>query len=216
METDSASTSGKPLYVPTNEEFSAGVQAYERNEGRGGIYFTALESLSQGWGLVDAMADAIELLLRSWHRSFYRFGMFDPAALKQCVETNLGVLTLIRSRSINSLSREDERLIARLFSEFTTALRRPGAESPVAPAKSLHLLAPAFLPLWDNPIALSYGWLLMWPHEYVSFCWQMKDLAASVVPYLMSPDDRTVLKRIDEFNYSAYTKGWVSIRGTLG
>jgi hypothetical protein len=216
MEMDSPSTQRKPLYIPTKEEFSAGVQAYERNEGRGRVYFTALERLAQGWGQVDAMTEAIGLLLKSWHRAFYRFGMFDPAALKQCIEKNLDVLTLIRSRSINSLSREDERLIARLFSEFTTALRGPRAESQVAPAKSLHLLAPDLLPLWDNPIALGCGWWLMWPHEYVSFCWQIKDLAAAVIPYLMSPDNRTVLKRIDEFNYSAYTKGWISIRGTLG
>jgi hypothetical protein len=180
------------------------------------VYFTALKGLTQGRGRPDAMAEAIWLLLKSWHHAFYRFGMFDLALLRQCIEGNLGVLTLIRSRSIDSLSREDEELIATLFSEFTSALRGPRAESQVAPAKSLHLLAPGFLPLWDNPIAFRYGWLLMRSREYVSFCWQMKELAAAVTAYLLSPDDRTVLKRIDEFNYSVYTKGWVSIGGTQG
>ena len=212
----SAITPRKVLYIPTKDEFSAGVRAYERNEERGAVYFTALNRLTQGWGRTDAMAEAIGILLKSWHRALYRFGMFDPAALKQCIEKNLGVLTLIRSRSIDTLSREDEALIARLFSEFTTAVRGPRAESQVAPAKSLHLLAPAFLPLWDNPIAFRYGWLLMWSREYVSFCWEMKHLAAAVSPYLTSPDDRAVLKRIDEFNYSVNTKGWVSIGGTQG
>ena len=192
------------------------MQAYQRKEGRGWVYFTALKRVAQGWGQLDPMAEAIGFLLKSWHHSFYRFGMFAPVALKQYIERNLEVLTHARSRSIDGLSREDEGLIARLFWEFTIALRRRGAESQVAPAKALGLLAPAFLPLWDNLIASRYGWLLMVPREYVSFCWQMKNLAAAVIPYLTSPDDRTVLKRIDEFNYSVYTKGWVSIRGTLG
>ena len=46
---------------------------------------------------------------------------------------------------------------------------------------------------------------LMWAHNYVAFCWQMKELAEAAHDYQPDPDDRSLLKRIDEFNYSLYT-----------
>ncbi len=76
----------------------------------------------------------------------------------------------------------------------------------------MHLLAPAFLPLWDNPIAAAYGQFPMRAHNYIGFCGQMKDLAAAVQAYVPNPDDCTILKRIDEFNYAVYTKRWVTLR----
>lgn len=51
----------------------------------------------------------------------------------------------------------------------------------------------------------------MHAYEYVSFCWQMKEMSAAVASYMTPDDECTVLKRIDEVNYSAYTKYWISI-----
>jgi len=53
----------------------------------------------------------------------------------------------------------------------------------------------------------------MWAHNYVAFCWQMKELAAAVKGYQPDRDDRSLLKRIDEFNYSLYTKRWITRQG---
>ena len=75
----------------------------------------------------------------------------------------------------------------------------------------MHLLAPAFLPLWDTYIAHAYRQFLMWADDYIGFCWQMKELAAVVEGYMPNPDDCTILKRIDEFNYAIYTKSWVML-----
>jgi hypothetical protein len=74
----------------------------------------------------------------------------------------------------------------------------------------MRLLAPGFLPLWDNPIAGAYDQIL-WPTTYIAFCWQMKELASAVQRYVENPDDRTILKRVDEFNYAVYTKRWVNL-----
>ena len=46
------------------------MRAYERNEPRGRDYFIALRQLTIGWGEASAMADAIWVLLKSWHREF--------------------------------------------------------------------------------------------------------------------------------------------------
>jgi len=202
------------MYVPTKEEFLQGIRAFKLKEPRGTVYFEALKELREGWGDPKAMAGAIAILLRSWHLAFYRFGTLDDARLVECVREQLPALVAIRERNIDSLDTGDEELIRNLFNAFRTALRggKGGVqESGVAPAKALHLIAPGFLPIWDNAIAYRYGWVLMWPHDYVFFCWQMKEMAAAVASY-MKPDDKcTVLKRVDEFNYSAYTKYWISV-----
>ena len=49
----------------------------------------------------------------------------------------------------------------------------------------------------------------MWSKDYVSFCWQMKEFVTAIKPFLDLADDRSLLKRIDEFNYATYTKHWV-------
>jgi hypothetical protein len=67
--------------------------------------------------------------------------------------------------------------------------------------------------LWDNAIAGAYDQFPMWAHNYIAFCWQMKEVAAAVQGYQPDPDDRSLLKRIDEFNYSVYTKRWITTQG---
>jgi hypothetical protein len=207
----------QPPYVPSKEEFTAGMYAYERHEPRGRDYFIALQQLTARWGEASAMADSIWVLLKSWHREFYRFGRLDLSELARCVENHMPVLNGLRGRTIDSLCADDERTIEKLYDPFTTATSRHNKrgvqESAVATAKALHLLAPGFLPLWDNAIAGAHDQILMWAHNYVAFCWQMKELAAAVKGYQPDPDDRSLLKRIDEFNYSVYTKRWITRQG---
>ena len=202
------------MYVPTREELQDGIRAFREKEPRGAVYFDALHALKRGWGDATEMAQAIATLLRSWHFAFYRFGMFDEARLVECIHFQLPELEAIRERKIDTLGQADESAIRSLFDAFRAALRggKGGAqESGVAPAKALHLIAPGFLPIWDNWIAYRYGWALMHAYEYVSFCWQMKEMGAAVASYVRPDDECTVLKRIDEFNYSAYTKYWIFI-----
>ena len=160
------------------------------------------------------MATGIGLLLKSWHNAFYRFGPYDPARLTACIEANMPILDALRERMIHSFASDDESQVRRLFSTLTAALKggkKGEQESTVATAKAMHLLAPGFLPLWDNPIAGAYGQFPMWAHNYISYCGQMKELASAVQGYLPDPDDCTILKRVDEFNYAVFTQGWVRL-----
>lgn len=123
------------------------------------------------------MATGIGLLLKSWHNAFYRFGPYDPARLTACLEENMLILDALRERLIHSFASDDESQVRRLFSTLTAALeggKKGEQESTVATAKAMHILAPGFLPLWDNPIAGAYGEFPMWAHNCISFCWQMK------------------------------------------
>ncbi|MBI4680346.1 MAG: hypothetical protein HY753_03845 [Nitrospirae bacterium] len=203
------------LQIPDCDEFLRGVDEYERNEQRGYVYFQALNHIQQNWGNPEEMAQGIGLLLQSWHQGFYRFGNYDRNLLIECIERNLEIINKFRDRDISSLSNNDETEIKELFNQFLDALRGGNRKSPVAVAKSLNLLTPKFLPLWDSDIALAYGYV--WggilteftDTDYISFCWKMKEMAEKIQGCLPNPDDRSFLKRIDEYNYSKYTKGWI-------
>jgi hypothetical protein len=92
-----------------------------------------------------------------------------------------------------------------LFDSFERVL------GPVGAAKSLHLLAPKFFPLWDRKIAkhcrCELGRVGTNGVNYTAFflitVTQVRALMASM------PEETNLLKRIDEYNYGKYTKGWM-------
>jgi len=83
-------------------------------------------------------------------------------------------------------------------------------KSPVAVAKALHLLAPNFFPLWDAKIAWAYGCRYNdRPEEkYVSFC-KITNAMADKLKGCISRPDKTIIKLIDEYNYSKHTRNWI-------
>jgi len=201
--------------IPDCDEFLRGVNEYERKEQRGYVYFQALNHIQQNWSNPEEMARGIGLLLQSWHQSFYRFGNYDCNLLIRCIERNFKIINKFKDRDISSLSNNYEPKIKELFNQFLDALRGGNRKSPVAVAKSLNLLAPKFLPLWDKSIARAYDYVWggilteLAATYYISFCWKMKEMAEKIKDCLPNPDDRSILKRIDEYNYSKYTKGWI-------
>ncbi len=90
------------IYVPTRDEFQAGLTAYEKKERRGPVYFEALGRLREAWGRAEPMAEAIWLLLKSWHRQFYMFGALDLEALTTCIGKTMPELEQLRSRDIQT------------------------------------------------------------------------------------------------------------------
>ena len=122
------------------------------------------------------------------------------------IEEHFKTLDSFRDRTISTLSRPDELPIRTLFWAFAKAAGRRNAQgfdqTPVGGAKVLHSLCPDFLPLWDDKIAGFYRCDLD-AFGYVKFCWIMKEAANLLQSYLPQPDDRSVLKRLDEYNYSS-------------
>jgi hypothetical protein len=191
------------MQIPGREEFLAGVAAYDGNIR---VYFEALRGLQAGWGDPSKMADAIWPVLCDWHADYYRHGRGDPKKIASGIEEKIGVLDGFRTRTVDTLCSADEPKIRDLFWKFQTVTGRTNARrsdaSPVGAAKALHLLCPHFLPLWDNAIADLYGCYDHGAFDHVRFCRLMKEFAALIRPYLPTPDDRSVLKRIDEYNWS--------------
>ncbi|HEY4843479.1 MAG TPA: hypothetical protein VIH78_16040 [Terriglobales bacterium] len=192
--------------IPEREEFLAGVKAYDGNNQ---VYFEALRGLQLGWGNPTRMADAIWPWLRCWHADYYRYGQDSPGEIPTRIASGIGqhlrLLDGFRNRAVDTLDRVDEPKIRELFWTFqkvtARTIRGRSEAAPVAAAKTLHALCPHFFPLWDDAIADRYHC----DHDafgYAKFCRLMKEFAAVIKPYLSMPDDRSVLKRVDEFNWS--------------
>lgn len=198
------------------EELALGSRLFEEREGRNSMYRVATFLLKEWWGQYGHMTDALTVLLLTWNGAFYRYGMFDQDTLEACLKAHWPTIDGFRPRSIASMSAADEAPLRVLFLALREALRiahgkHAGAHSSVAVAKTLHLLAPHFLPIWDQRIAHAYDcrYARDPAAAYQRFCWIIRDIAATLAP--IAPDsDKTLLKRIDEFNYAKYSKGWIA------
>ncbi len=199
------------LYIPSQEGFRKGYEAYNEREKRGFLYFEAMETVAENWGNPDRMARGVQRLIRSWNRFYANFSLPD---LTRFMSDHIEELNAYKDKHILALSEVDDDRICKLFKKLLQALKRQadGALSPVSVAKVFGVLAPNFLPIWDSNIAFRYDCPYFsdtadWP--YLRFCYKMKTLSEAVQSYVPRPDDRSLLKRIDEYNYSKYTMYWI-------
>lgn len=199
------------VYIPSEKEFCKGYEAYNQNEKRGPVYFEALENVTENWGNAELMARGIQRLIRSWNRFYANFSFSD---LTHFMDDNIEELSRYGDRHILSLSEANNDAISQLFQKLLQALKRErdGALSPVSVAKAFGLLTPNFLPIWDSTIAYRYDCMYfsdMAELPYLRFCYKMKMISERVQHYVPHPDDRALLKRIDEYNYAKFTMGWI-------
>lgn len=202
-------------YSIRTDELEEGCRAFERHEGRDSMYRVASFLLEHWWGRHQEMVDALTVLLLTWNAAFYRYGMFDQHRLEKFLAEHWDVISSFRNRDITSFSIEDHGTIRKLFVGFNAALqiqegKGRGRRSPVAVAKTLHMLGPRFFPLWDYEIANRYDcdYSERPGNAYTQFCNIIRTIAVDLAPRV-SPSSKSLLKRIDEFNYAKYTKGWI-------
>ena len=197
------------------KEFIRGCHEFEKHEKRDAMYKMATFILSHFWGKHSEMADGLGVLLLTWNQAFYRYGTLDFDKLEKCIADNFSQIESFRKRDISSFSDADKSDIKALFLEFLEALqitvgKVSGRKSPVSVAKALYLLAPNFFPLWDDKIARAYK--CYYSHnpdeKYIRFCELTKALANEIRENISQPH-KTIVKLIDEYNYSKYTKGWI-------
>ena len=192
-------------------ELEAGYQTFQKQEPRDAMYKTAMFLVEHFWGKPHEMADSLGVLLLTWNHAFYRYGLFDFDALEDCIARNQSSLEGYRDRNILSYTPDDDVAISHLYNQFLEALqiasgKTAGRRSPVSVAKALHLLAPAFFPLWDDQIATAYRC----HYDHISFLRQMKELASSVASAVdVQSTGKTLLKLIDEDNYAKFTRNWI-------
>jgi len=203
------------MILPEFDELSRGVKEYVKNERRNPMYKIAINLVSGSWPNSANVTDGLGVLLLTWNQAFYRYGSFDFNKLEQCIVTNTKKIESFRNRDIFSLEDSDEKDIIDLFDQFLDALKidggkNNGSKSPVSVSKALHLLAPNFFPLWDKEISKAYDcYYAKNPDmQYIKFCYIMKEIAIKMKTYRLE-QEKPVLKVIDEYNYSKFTKNWI-------
>lgn len=199
------------FHIPDCDEFRRGYIAYNEKEARAVVYFESLQLVQGNWGNPNLMAQGIQDLLRSWNP---RYSNFDFLELLDFLNRNIFILEKFRFRNINNLSDKDFDEIIDLFKQLLHALKRKGDDkkSPVSVGKSLSLLATHFFPIWDSTIAWKYSCMFDADDahcQYVKFSYKMKLLSDRVYHCFPDSDDRSLLKRVDEYNYSKYTMHWI-------
>jgi hypothetical protein len=204
------------MQIPSFTEVEKRYMAFQQREKRDAMYKTATFLVKHFWGKPSEMADSLGVLLLTWNQAVYRYGLFDFDKLEKCITSNQDLLDRYRERNILNYLPSDEQSVKHLFQQFLVALEicegnKAGTKSPVAVSKALHLLSPAFFPLWDGQIAHAYDCYYSYnPQEkYMQFFRQMKNIAENLQHNISPPIGKTLLKLIDEYNYARYTKRWV-------
>lgn len=191
--------------MPTVTEVEDARTAFIAGEPRYLFYRVATEliDLSRRKMTSLSVAEALAVLLQTWNKNFYRFrGGFneeDLTKIKALLNDHSAIIEKYRQRAIASLVSSEEEDVRMLFSRFENVV------GPVGAAKTLHLLAPSFFPLWDRAIAKAYRMNLNGDPsaEYIRFMRLSKKQCESLAEQgARWPDP---LKAIDEYNYCTYT-----------
>ena len=216
------------LPVPSDADLQAGVERFESDERRQRLYHIA-ERLVNGGFQTDSssqITDGLYVLLAGWHARYYfgAGGFPSSLAIEQTVQRHYDSLSRFRNRSILSLGPDDESTLEELFKAFLSATAGPdGSTSSVGAAKVLHLLGPAFFPLWDKVIAEAVSEFRTVPYvrknetkidakwrHYYGFCKERKAIVEEVesregdVLATAEKDGKSTLKVLDEYNYVQY------------
>jgi len=190
---------------PTVAELNHAHELFEKVEPRELFYRVAMEIVETALNKRTSLsiADGLAVLLQTWNKEFYRFrGGFKPEdlrALDYLVTSQQEIWTTVRMCSLEH-SEIDQDALRRLFAAFRESL------GPVGIAKSLHLLAPRYFPLWDTTIAGRKHYNLALDLEgYVAFMRITKEQCKNFGGEAAL--GRNPLKAIDEYNYCR-AKGW--------
>jgi hypothetical protein len=195
---------------PTWADLAEARRVFRKNEKFELFYKAARELVDLSLNKQSSLkiSEALAVLLQIWNQAFYRFHRFDEhhlAEIEQLVVGHEGPINLIRKRGIESFNQRDYPLVETLFRDFERVL------GPVGAAKSLHLLAPGFFPLWDRAIAQAYGVPIEKRGQNTGRYLMFMEITQNQVRNLQNRRraGEGLLKLLDEYNYSKYTKRWL-------
>lgn len=184
--------------------------AFAKYEPRDLFYRAAIELLDLALQKKTSLSvtEALAVLLQTWNKAYYQYVKFNSKHfddIENLINIHHDRLSSFRNRLLESYSKEDRIQVEKIFRDFELIL------GPVGAAKSMHLLAPRFFPIWDRTIARKYGFYLKKSGEnsekYCNFMEIAKMQCESLKNDLSKAQNP--LKAIDEYNYCKYTKEWI-------
>lgn len=197
--------------APTHDDLVRARDVFAANETRDLFYRVATElvALALKGRTSVTPAEALAVLLQTWNRSYYQYRRFDQAHLSELeallADTRPLVENQFRLRPLESMTENDAQAGEFLFGCFEDVL------GPVGAAKCLHLLAPRFFPLWDRKIARCYGVALRSGGSNAKRYQRFMELTRELCKDLggEAACGTRLLKALDEYNYSRFTKRWM-------
>jgi hypothetical protein len=200
-----------PLHHPTADELRVAHDVYVQREQRDYAYRIARHALTDGADNVPlARREAVHLLLCSWNSRSRYTGSLTLGMIEDVLGSTAQTCEAFENRDIVSLTADERPMVADVYQRFRAVMGQTGA------AKALGLLYPRFFPLWDTSIGVAYigrKWQeLGTPAEYylafmdhcIAQCKTVVDERA------FGPD---LLKTLDEWNYCAWSRGWLPVPG---
>ena len=196
---------------PSIENLQEARKVFLENEPRDLFYRVATEliELAINKKTKVTLSEALSVLLQTWNKAYYQFRPFDNVhfnRIDRLVEKYAEeIIKEFRTCSILSLHKNDEGIICKIFGAFEQVL------GPVGAAKSLHLLAPNFFPLWDRAIAEAYNVTMGPVGTNAGRYWSFMEISREQSEMLNEtlPGENSLLKFVDEYNYCHYTKHWI-------
>ncbi len=174
--------------VPTSEELQQAHEEYTKTVRNN--YSITIDAIANT--LPKCNVGEVATAVAGWLKSVNP--RHPPKDLEQIIKAEWTAIGEFRARSLNTLIGADRPAILQLFGLFRLKL------GPVGAAKALHVLAPRFFPMWDNPIASGYGVGTEAP-GYFLFMFLTKHQVLNL------PKNPALLKILDEYNYRRYTLG---------
>lgn len=197
-------TSGGPQ-LPTDADVAAKRAVYAEAEPRDIAYKVARDIVERAYagGQGFSRADGAAILLMTWNAGFYRFHpdrlRTIVADLNRLINRHEASIAAWRARSAASYDPiSDGDRLGQIYSDFVAVLW------PVGTAKSLHVLAPRFFPIWDGSIAGALGFSLSPPEASFSSYVKLMDVAAR---FARDSSFEDPLKALDEWAYVSFTLG---------
>jgi hypothetical protein len=196
-----------PLHHPTASELRAAHDTYVANEKRDYVYRVARRMLDgAGEGAGCTAAEAIVLLLQVWNgRSKYTRAL-ELDAIAALLEQTAEARRVFEHRNIASVAPDELPQIEGIYADFHPLFGGVGA------AKALGLLHPRVFPLWDTAIGKAYiGYKWSEPELQPAHYGTFAGLCSEQCTVAVSEEEfgRTLLKTLDEWNFSVWTKGWI-------
>lgn len=191
-------------YAVTLDDLAHARVAYELGEPRDLFYRVAqalMADAEAGRGQFS-IVEGLAVLLQSWNLGYYRRAghRFDEAhyeAIGELLKNNQDDIAQLRERPIETLADGDRPMVERIFDRSVAVL------GPVGSAKTLHLLAPRWFPIFDNYILDAFH---VWARDGRAYWRFMTAIKAQV---LMVGGERAaganVVKGLDELSFCRFT-----------
>lgn len=190
------------------DDFCDPTEEYNKAEPRGFVYDISRDLIKKAkmeegddWVESDKTVKGILLLLFCWNYAYPGTKKLKHNEISKLMDESKKDIKKLQEKTITNFDEEDYKIITNLFENFKELLGQTGA------SKALSLLNPKLFLMWDTKIRkrldkeLIPGISKGDPQHYLKYLKSMKYIIEKNELGKKIKDERTLAKKIDEYNY---------------